>query len=734
MNELKIGNSIFTIKTIYDEQIKAGSLTLAQTMIGDELSADEMEFTVISGEEDALFDSDLEKLKDSNNQFLLAAGSFGIELDLTDTPYGTKISFLRKEMDYSLPIPAEVEVYIATMYITEVKQISKGMWNIKAQSAMGMLINQQHNGGIYIGETVKSVIDDIMSGVSGISYLIANSVKNEPVTGWLPVASCRDNLQQLCFSLGISIIKTGSGGLTFKYNEPNTPSRSILNDEIYLGATRNSPSPVSSVTVYEHSYYPITTAVRKTVFDNVGGVAAVDQKVIFENPIIVSTLLPAVGDTSGSLVVTEAGANYAIVSGTGTLTGVEYSHSYKVLTEVINDSSNVQGKEIVYKDATLVNPLNSTNCLKRIAAYYSLAGENQVDFVASAFPHVDRPGDLVAYPDPYTSDMVSGLIKTMNVTISGIMKSQSTITSGWLPRYLGNNFSRYFIVDTSNPTFSLSTMPDYDGGDIRIVLIGGGQGGQGGQGGRSGQAGQATSQEPYCGVGGAGGIAGVGGTAGKVFITDISSPSATYAITIGTGGTGGTGGASDADGADGALGGDTTFGTYSSSSGTSPDYGYANPLDPNTLYSQNGDNGLYKGGSGADGSIGSDGEDVATYKGGLSGNGWIIGNPYSIAGFGGGGGAAYGNNGNPGTDGTAPGHGSSDLYAGNGGNGADAISATQNILTYGSGGRGGCGGGGGGGGGNSYSTYYVQHPGSAGTGGKGGNGSDGNQGCVIVFY
>lgn len=700
---------------ITDEQIKAGSLTLANSMIGDELSADEAEFTVISGDEDALFDSDLEQLLDSDGEALLTSDSFGIPIDLNSLPYGTPIRF-----------SSGLLIGATTWLTKEVKQIGKGMWTITGQSPIGVLINMEHNGGIYSGDTdtVLSVIQEILADYTG-SFYVDPEIENEPVSGWLPVASCRDNLQQLCFALGISVLKSPLGILRFVYNAPDTPSRAIGEDIIYMGATKNYLSPVSSVTVYEHSYYPITTAVRKTVFDNVGGVAAVDQKVIFENPIIVSTL-----QTTGTLTYSEAGANYAIVSGTGTLTGVEYSHSYKVLSEVINDTSNIEGKEIVYKDATLVNPLNSTNCLKRIAAYYSLASENQIDFVRTR----ERSGDLVSYPDPFTSQTVAGMIKEMTLTVSGIVKARAKLTEGWLPRYLGNDFSRYFIVDTSNPTFDLSTMPDYDGGDIRIVLIGGGQGGQGGQGGRSGQAGQATSQEPYCGVGGAGGIAGIGGTAGKVYITDISSPSATYAITIGTGGTGGTGGASDADGADGALGGDTTFGTYSSSSGTSPDYGYANPLDPNTLYSQNGDNGLYNGGSGADGSIGSDGEDVATYKGGLSGNGWIIGNPYSIAGFGGGGGAAYGNNGNPGTDGVAPGHGSSDLYAGNGGNGADAINATQNILTYGSGGRGGCGGGGGGGGGNSYSTYYVQHPGSAGTGGKGGNGSDGNQGCVIVFY
>lgn len=720
MNELKIGNSIFTIKTIYDEQIKAGSLTLAQTMIGDELSADEMEFTVISGEEDALFDSDLEKLKDSNNQFLLAAGSFGVELDLTDTPYGTKISFLRKEMDYSLPIPAEVEVYIATMYITEVKQISKGMWNIKAQSAMGMLINQQHNGGIYIGETVKSVIDDIMSGVSGITYLIANSVKNEPVTGWLPVASCRDNLQQLCFSLGISIIKTGSGGLTFKYNEPSQPARSILNDEIYLGATRNSPSPVSSVTVYEHSYYPITTAVRKTVFDTVSGVAAVDQKVIFENPIIVSTL-----QTTGTLTYSEAGANYAIVSGTGTLTGVEYSHSYKVLTEVINDSTNVQGKEIVYKDATLVNPLNSTNCLKRIAAYYSLAGENQVDFVAKALPHVDRPGDLVAYPDPYTSDMVSGLIKTMNVTISGIMKSQSTITSGWLPRYLGNTFSQVEEI-----TSGITWTPDFTG-DVRIVLGSSGNGGDKGEDGENGQRGNIFN--PAFGKAGKSGIGGDGGAPGKVNVIETSVVAGTaYNISLGAPGTAGTTGSET-----GGVGNPTTITingtTYSSEDGSVPENGFSDALT-GKLYSLYGDKGTDAAESGDGNAPGSNlSVDDVTYIGGAAG---AIFTHFKGRCYGGGGsGAVYGKNGNAGADGRdASVGGRSHAVPGAGADGVSPNPPTKTVP-FGGGGHGGHGASGGGGGSVGQDSWDGDWIASAGgIGGTGSDGLAGGGGFILVYH
>lgn len=693
---------------IGDEQIKGGSITLANSMIMDELTADEAEFTIISGDEDALFDSNLEQLFDSNNEALLTSDSFGINIDLNSVPYGTPIIYTQ---DTKPPI---------TFYVKEVKQISSKAWTVKAQSAIGLLINQEYNGGIYLasaGDTVKSVIDDILSGLS-ITYTIEAAIQTTQVSGWLPVASCRDNLQQICFAFGISVLKTPSGGLEFKYNVPDTPSSTIAVGRMYLGGTKNYLSPASRVTVYEHSYFPVTTAVRKTVFDNTDELsAAANQKIIFENPVIVSTLA-----TTGSITISSAEPNYAIVSGKGTITGVEYSHSTKILTEVISDSSNVEGKDIIYKDATLVNPLNSVNCLKRVADYYSQAFENQIDFVVDT----ERTGDLVAYTDPFTAQSKAGMLKDMDMAISGILKARAKITENWLPRYLGNNFSNV-IRFTSGSTWTSSFT-----GPVRIVLGGAGNGGDSGTDGTDGQMGDVFNDGPS--AGGNAGLKGSGGAPGKVNVIDTTvTAGTTYHFSIGTPGAAGHNGP-------GGAGTDTTFESYSSAAGAIPQNGFAEVLtgDLYSLYGTEGIDGAPGGAGNIEGSSaygGSLNYNGVTYTGGISGANYYHPIRNAFARGGGGSGAVAGRNGNPGNNGEGPTLNLPNTFTP--GKGADAPTPDPptGLVPLGSGGLGGNGGSGGGGGavakGFGSEDYTASY---GGLGSKGSDGLAGGSGYILIYH
>ena len=367
------------------------------------------------------------------------------------------------------------------------------------------------------------------------------------------------------------------------------------------------------------------------------------------------------------------------------------------------------------------------------------------------------------------------------------LKSQSTLLVGFTPiRQEGSESYEYHVVLTGSGTF---TFPEGTT-SARAVLIGaGGAGFDGSPGGDSTETWEdeeikttrinltapTTSASDSsnvsnrgAGTPGNGGAGGAAGTPGKVYEVTFS-PSSGSRISYKCGSKGAS---------NGALGGETTFGSYSSNSGSTSSAGYTDIISGIT-YAKSGDSGADggKGGSGADGeSVGgvSGGKqepsgsatrsDSDTQDGGGNALMDIDATANFSLGAAGGGGAGGNSGSNPGTLGSDAKSGSVRLsitsgyinafvwpnIGGAGGNGADGANAS----VYGCSGSGGGGGGGAGGDSSASSNvsaqYYVYNitieertdfainnnaVGAAvrkgGAGGKGGAGADG---CIILYY
>lgn len=698
--------------TIPDSQIMSGNIILTNSMICDELSADEAFFEVNyfgpAPVEGLLYASGGEQLFTKYGEALTYLEEQNAALVLDSIPYGTPIVYSHNDK------------VIGKFYTTGIQRTGKYRWEITAQSAIGLLIRQEHNGGVYSvanGDTIGSLIDEIMAGLS-ITYTVSQSLINQYVAGWLPVASCRDNLKQVCFAFGISVMKDSNGDLLFEFNEPEEPEATLIESNIFIGGKKNYITPISRATVYEHAYYAVVSRTPVIVFDNTGETQADNLKIIFDNPVIESTLTP-----TGTLVISESNANYAIVSGLGTIEGVEYTHTIKVLTEDTGVTT-AEDKEKVYRDMTLVNALNSENCLKRVASYYSQASEIVYDIVAES----ERPGEMVQYPDPFEEESKAGLIKRMDINVSGILKSNTLLTEGWLPNHLGNNFSEVEIF-TEDGSYTIPEGVEV----VRIVMIQGGQGAQGGEAGHASML-DIPWYDPQIEhmEGGVHGTAGVKGSAGKVYAINIPvTEGDVLAVHIGAGGLGTAAVAAGQTAALGAEGGETTITingetVYSSASGSIPVYPYAELLSGN-LYAFTGEDGV----DGADGGSlygAQPGSNViykgTTYYGGAGRYSEDHGS-YTYANIGGSGAAV-------GEDGVqAPSYNAA-------AKGADANDGADATIP-GSGGEGGHGGGGGGSG---VMRRYRNDPSdpkywsviAQSVGGNAGKGGDGADGIAFIYH
>ena len=642
-----------------EDDIKKGNCYLVGTLLGDSLSINTLEFDVESD------DSTLTQFKRNDPVIYEHNGK-----------------------------------QIGIFYVQNIERIGATTYSFSAVSALGILAEGKHYGGIYTGQTVA----EILPGICGtVPYEIKTNLTEIKLYGWLPIASPRDNLAQVLFSIG-AVIKTDLGGVLRIESLWDGISGELTQNQMYEGPSVKYDSAVTLVVVTEHQY--VEGGEETKLFE---GTAQQGDIITFNSP-----MYELVAD---GFSILESGANYAKVSGgSGTLKGRAYIHNTR---EVVRDVSEAAEPNIkTVKDATLVSLVNSTAVAERLANYFQWTETIQAPIVYQG----EVPGNRVATWHPYDKTGVTACLESADINLSNTLKADETLLVGFVPPKASAEYYDTMELIDEDTTW---TVPD-GVTSLRVVLIGGGSGGSGGAPGEDG--GRGIFGTKGRGKGGSGGVKGEAGAGGKIYQNNITvSPGNAFQVHIGNGGTGGNGGEAPANGSDG---GDTTFGELSSLNGSRSESGFYEQTSGIT-YAKPGEAGIPGGnGDGAN----STAENVI-YKGVTYTPGDTVrGETYEgyVASGGGGGGASAGENGKDGTIGRV----STQPYAtgGDGGDGGTPVNG-ENATIYGFGGSGGHGGGGGGGGGNCTGAEdRYTWEGAGGSGGMGSNGGNGYKGCVILYY
>lgn len=652
----------------------------------------------------------------------------------------------------------------STYYVQSIKRIGGDKYTISADSAMGLLMKRLHVGGIYTGQTVKEVVNEICGN---IPILVKTVFADTKLYGWLPYckppeSSARNNLAQVLYAIGAALTTDNNGVLRV---EPlwDGVSSSIGETRMYFDGSVETEKPISAVTVTEHQYIAGTN--EKELFS---GTSQQGDIITFSEPM---HSLTATGFT-----ILESGANYAkISSGSGSLKGKTYIHNTRLVTQTVTENAAENVKS--FTDATLVSLVNSSAVAKRLADYYKCR-ETITNGIVSG---QEKPGHVVSVYHPYDKKMVSACIVSLDTTMSGTLKSEMAALVGFFPPQPES--SEYFderVILTGSGEW---TVPE--GVTIYTrVLIGGGHGGSSGHQGESPavRASKTWTEKSdalrrYVGFnkgvsmeGGKGGMPGVPGEGGKVLVETVTDavPGAKVSYACGTGGYGGVFSQGNDAGAPGTA---TTMGSATSDTGSSSEAGYTDTIT-GEVFAAKGKSGIA--GSPGNGYTWSDGKytyqpspsitvDGVTYSAGKNkeevegedGRGRYNTAPYGYVGYrwlgGYGGGAAAGSNGN---DGLA--NGSGDAYIGSssafatvtaarGGAGADATPPAKESR-YGCGGTSGHGGGGAGSNGTAEAHQTTSENISVSQasltasdtqpapGGRGSDGGEAGDGCIIIYY
>jgi len=715
-----------------DGLFMSGQVDQSIALFGNELAADTLTFVVnsraLQGDGTGyafLLDINERPIQTSDGKWLVVKNVFpdyrnftaGAVLDLYNNPNGQ---------------------VIGRFYVEDVKQVSRKTVQFTCTDCIGMLNKMEdYGGGIWEqadGKTAGSIISEIMAG-SGIEYTVQPDVASVQVIGRLPRASRRIDLGKLLVATGATVIEN-QGVMQIRYLGSGSPS-TVAQSVIYLqGGTVGHQFPATEVQVTEHGFYDLASDEAVTLFDNTDEqVTAQSQLVVFQEPAHDLT-------TTGSITIEESNANYAIISGIGTLEGQTYTHTRRVISR----STGVVAADriIALEDNELVGVHNSANVARRMVNYYKLP--ISVDYEQLDATGLLAAGTPVNITDPF-GQARTGWVRKKSFPIGNKTKGHMNVLVDWVAGPYGSTYSDYKVFRAADITNAgrLNIPSAMQGKEALVMLIGGAGGGQAGYDGEAGHYMMSSPVLSHLGemvLGGTGGAAGAGGERPKVLSFQVVSLPAYYdGCAIGAGGAGGTG-----NGAAGSAGGATTLGTYTSADGSQSVDDVVNFLDGTVYCALN-----IAGENGADGGIGSGYAnrdldtstnggnhycpDGTTYYGGAYANPtyWRHSqHTYETAGAGGGG-AAHGNNGGNAVGGDYL----TDSWRVVGGAGANATGPSQAAETQA--GRGGHGGGGGGG----ATAGAVYQDGSStvsvdrGTGGAGGLGSAGGQGgdgLIVIYY
>lgn len=292
------------------------------------------------------------------------------------------------------------ESVLGIFYLKDGKQLGATRYSVETQDVVGILDSNPFMGGMYKSEKVSELLDAIMEGES-TEYFLDDAYKDITVSGYLPICTKREALQQLAFAIG-AVVNTAYDRQLYIYPQTTEVSGEFTPRDVRQGLTVNHSDIVTGIRLYAHSYTPSTESSQlyKAVLDRT-------VKVEFSEP---QHSLEITGGLLG-----ESDVNYAYIIGNGgevTLTGLKYNHNtVAFLKENPKVSKNKNIAEV--KEATLVTAENAPEVLERVYAFYE--NNESVNFTATI--DTQELGDRVSVATGFKGTM-EGTITKMNYKFS----------------------------------------------------------------------------------------------------------------------------------------------------------------------------------------------------------------------------------------------------------------------------------------------------------------------------
>lgn len=269
-----------------------------------------------------------------------------------------KVTIKDKQNRYFLPQKnQQMELYqndqlVAVQYITESARESKQQYTFSCQSAIGLL-EDTYLGGIYNDTPLQDVLNDILAGYD---FVLGSFFENETVTGYLPVCTRREALQQIAFAIG-AVVSTQRSRSIHIDRIATDISSTFTKSSIFQGAKLDTSPKIARIDITAHRYVPSNEVETLLEGEDINGK---DVLVTFDQP-----HHSYVADNG---TITGSGANWVTITASGsvTLTAKKYVHNAVQRSKRYSVTAAEQNNIQKIESATLVHSGNVENVLKRL--------------------------------------------------------------------------------------------------------------------------------------------------------------------------------------------------------------------------------------------------------------------------------------------------------------------------------------------------------------------------------
>ena len=308
---------------------------------------------------------------------------------------------------------------MGTFYIDSWQSKNDNKMEFSGIDLIGLLDKTTFDGGMYTNITAKNLIDAIFSsaGIDTDSYSIQSEIQNISLTGYIPVCTHREALQQVLFTIG-AIANCARTDIIELYRVGNEEANPISRGDVFQGTREIEQGEIITGVLLQAHNYSVGTG-RKKLFE--GQLVAGTHKITFGSPASNFTI------TGGT--IQSSNANYVIVSvttaGNVVVNGYEYVDNTQDITVLNsglegNEKSNILKIDSVY----LINSSNAQSIGQRIIDYYNGRYITKFKFVIDD----EKAGDRVTVDERY-GNTLDGYVTELDIDMTGGYVTQGEVVA-----------------------------------------------------------------------------------------------------------------------------------------------------------------------------------------------------------------------------------------------------------------------------------------------------------------
>ena len=348
LQEFLLGNVIeWTSKDIVNSNLQEETDVISKVIPNDTLS-----LTIYS--------------KDEDFNILNPRNSYGY---LLPNQKLTVTEFIYDLDDTTGEILDKQEISMGQFYLDTWESINTTQIKFNLVSPLAQLDKTQFkNSRMYGGSSTDnaySVLQTIFNDAGWTDYEIDNSLQNIYLTGYIPVCTHKQAIQQVAFVCGCVVYDSRSNTVEIKPFIAST-NQNIESSNIFDPIKVQRKESVTGLTINVHNFELKNTL--EEVFK--GNLSTGTHEIVFSSP------CTNIAVSSGSATITTRGINYAVLnvtqSGEIILNGYKYEDkSYKYIKE-ITDETTVKKNTLDIDKATLINSNNVEELAEKWINYFRM--------------------------------------------------------------------------------------------------------------------------------------------------------------------------------------------------------------------------------------------------------------------------------------------------------------------------------------------------------------------------